>query len=354
MPPRVGLVGPLHPHRGGIAHHTTQLLAELRVRGEVHAESFARLYPRRLAPGGPLRDPGLRAPQAVWEELDSYSPATWARAARRLRGGRLYVFPWWTPVLAPVLGSLAWARRRAGARVVAVVHNLLPHEPAPGAALATRAVLAAAHGLVAATEGDAAALRTTFPRARVHAVAHPLPVAAAPLARLPRRAPLELLFFGFVRPYKGLDVLYAALRLVPDLDLALSVVGEAWGPEPACADPRVERVARYVGEEEAAACFERADVVVLPYRSATGSGVVPQALRHGRPVLATRVGGLPEQVEEGRTGWLVPPEDPAALAAALRRVAAADRAALAPALAARARLLDPGRLAEAVLDLGAP
>lgn len=354
MPARVGLVGPLHPHRGGIAHHSTQLLAELRARTDVHAESFARLYPRALAPGGAPRDPGLALPPGVHEELDSLSPPTWRRAARRLRGGRLYVFPWWTPVLAPVLGSLAWARRREGARVVAVVHNLLPHEPLPGAALATRAVLGAAHGLVAATEGDAAALRARFPGARVRCAPHPLPDAAAPLAALPRRAPLELLFFGFVRPYKGLDTLYAALRLVPELDLALSVVGEAWGPEPPCADPRVERVARYVGEAEAAACFARADVVVLPYRAATGSGVVPQALRHGRPVLATRVGGLPEQVEEGRTGWLVPPEDPAALAAALRRVAASDLRLLAPALAARAGALDPGRLAEAVLDLGAP
>ena len=125
MPPRVGLVGPLHPHRGGIAHHTTQLLAELRVRGDVHAESFARLYPRRLAPGGAPRDPGLVAPPDVYEELDSLSPPTWVRALGRLRGGELYVFPWWTPVLAPVLGHLAWARRRAGARVVAVVHNRL-------------------------------------------------------------------------------------------------------------------------------------------------------------------------------------------------------------------------------------
>lgn len=353
MSTRVGLVGPVHPFRGGIAHHDSQLFAALSARTPTRCISFTRLYPPRVFPGAAERDPELPALPGVDYLLDSLDPRSWRRAARLLHEVDLLVFPWWTPVLAPVFGSLAWSLRRRGGRVVVVVHNLEPHEALPGAGLAREAVFRLAHGFVAQTRADADALRARHPRARVRYAPHPLPEAAPPHGTLPRRAPLELLFFGFVRPYKGLDLLYEALALLPDLDLRLSVVGEAWGEEPAVADPRVERVARYVGEADAAAFFARADVVLLPYRSATGSGVVPQALRHGKPVIATAVGGLPDQVDPDRSGLLVPPGDPHAFAAAIRRFATMDPAAMAPAIAARARALDPAAFAEVVLEAAA-
>jgi glycosyltransferase involved in cell wall biosynthesis len=150
---------------------------------------------------------------------------------------------------------------------------------------------------------------------------------------MPREHALELLFFGFVRPYKGLDVLLEALAMLPrDLDVRLTVAGEFWhGAEEARAQisrlgigNRVTIVDRYLPQEEVADYFARADAIVLPYRSATGSGVVAIAYHYEKPVIVTAVGGLPDVVEEGVTGFLVPPEDPRALADTIARLPDAD------------------------------
>ena len=137
-----------------------------------------------------------------------------------------------------------------------------------------------------------------------------------------------LLFFGYVRPYKGLEDLLTALRLArPDAWDHLVIVGEFYEPEaryrPLLEDPalrgRVRVVNRYVPNEEVAPYFAAADVVALPYREATGSGIAQVAFGAGVPVIATRTGGLEEVIEEGVSGLLVPPRDPPALARAIER-----------------------------------
>jgi glycosyltransferase involved in cell wall biosynthesis len=137
-----------------------------------------------------------------------------------------------------------------------------------------------------------------------------------------------LLFFGYVRPYKGLEDLLAALTLArPDSWDRLVVVGEFYEPperyRALLSHPRLrERVLvvnRYVPNEEVARYFAAADVAALPYREATGSGIAQVAFGAGVPVIATRTGGLEEVVEEGVTGLLVPPRDPPSLARAIER-----------------------------------
>jgi glycosyltransferase involved in cell wall biosynthesis len=173
----------------------------------------------------------------------------------------------------------------------------------------------------------------------VPVVRAPLPVhsIAAPADRAAARSRLGLpagaavaLFFGFVRPYKGLegliDALPAVAARVPALQLV--VAGEFWQPAGAFLSRaaalgvagRLRLDDRYVPNEEVGDYFAAADVVVMPYRSATQSGVVTLAAEFGRPVVATRVGGLPEAVEHGVGGLLVPPGDVPALAEALAAV----------------------------------
>jgi glycosyltransferase involved in cell wall biosynthesis len=137
-----------------------------------------------------------------------------------------------------------------------------------------------------------------------------------------------VLFFGYVRPYKGLaDLLEALKRARADSWDRLYVVGEFYEPrdryagllaDPAIA-PKVTVVDRYVANEEVAEYFAAADVVALPYRSATGSGIAQVAFGAGVPVVATRTGGLEDVVEDGVSGLLVPPSDPDQLARALER-----------------------------------
>lgn len=332
--PHVALIGPVAPFRGGIAQHTALLLKALSACGDVEAFSFSRQYPRWLFPGESDRDPALvgHLQPGVSYTLDSLNPLTWRRTMRTITksGVDMAVIPWWTVFWAPCFGYLARGLHRAGIDVVFLCHNVVEHESAGWKTALTRMVLRSADRFVVHTRSDAARLEELLPGAKVAVCPHPVYESFPPPSHdLPRRSATELLFFGFVRPYKGLPVLLDAMRLLGDLDVTLSIVGESWEDttpmvtsvrDGGLAD-RIEFVTRYVSDVEAADFFARADLVVLPYLSATGSGVVPLAYHYGKPVIVTNVGGLPDVVEDGASGYLVPPGDPEAVAAAIRRFA---------------------------------
>jgi len=135
-----------------------------------------------------------------------------------------------------------------------------------------------------------------------------------------------VVFFGYVRRYKGLDTLLEAWpRVRARRPATLVVAGEFYedaAPYRALAaaaggEPAVRLLGRYLPDDEVEALFKAADVVVLPYRSATQSGVTHVAYALGVPVITTDVGGLSETVKPGETGLVVPPENPAALADAI-------------------------------------
>jgi glycosyltransferase involved in cell wall biosynthesis len=262
--------------------------------------------------------------------IDSLNPRTWNEVLRALRLQQVEraIIPWWTVFWAPSTLFLARGLQRAGIPVTLLCHNVVEHESTMWKQRLTKTVLQAADRFVVHTSADADNLRRLLPSAPVAVHPHPVydrfpPPKAAP----PRRAGFELLFYGFVRPYKGLDLLVEALGLVTDDDVYLTVAGEFWQGEAEFRariaelglQQKIELAPRYHSDDETAALFARADLVVLPYRSATGSGVIPLAYHYGKPVLATRTGGLVDVVEDGVTGFLVPPNNPAALAAGLHR-----------------------------------
>ncbi len=208
--------------------------------------------------------------------------------------------------------------------MVFLCHNVFDHEPSWWKVGLTRWVLKSGDAFVTQSQSEADVLLKLLPGACVHVYPHPVftqyPEAQC---KMPRRAGLELLFFGLARPYKGLDVLLGAMRLLKGEDVFLTVAGEWWMKNDAlrrelAACGNVEIVDRYIPFAETGDYFQRADVVVLPYRTVTGTGVVPLAYRYGKPVVTTRVGGLPEVVEDGVSGRLADSGDPQALAAALR------------------------------------
>jgi glycosyltransferase involved in cell wall biosynthesis len=342
---RICLIGPTFPFRGGIAHYTTLLSRHLAEEME-HDHlliSFARQYPSWLYRGSSDRDTSAHPLRAEAEYLlDPLRPWTWQRAQRRIGDWRadLVVIPWWVPFWAPAWSILARRikRLRPAPRLVYVCHNVLPHEPGRLDRLAMRVALSPADGLLAHADSEATELRRHFPGKRV--CASPLPSYAAlgqaapdnPLPNLPAGQPL-LLFCGFVRPYKGLDVLLDALPpVLAQQPVHLLVGGEFWEGEgdyraqiaQLGLESAVTLVNRYLPDEELAAYLHAADVVVLPYRSASQSAIVPLAFGHNRPVITTSTGGLAEAVEHERTGLVVPPDDPQALAAAINRFLAED------------------------------
>jgi len=340
---KVALLGPTHPYRGGIAHYTTLLARALAARHDVSIVSFSRLYPSFLFPGTTQFDgsgDAILPPAPPERILDSIAPWTWSAAGRRLReiAPDILVVSWWHPFFGPSLGTAARGARPRGAtgpKRLFLCHNVEPHEPTPIDRALTSYGLGAADGFLVHARAEAERLRG---RAGVRPVrVHPHPSYEIFSAKRPSREAARaslgaegrvILFFGYVRPYKGLADLLQALALArPDSWDLLYIVGEFYEPRAryeaalshAALRDKVRVIDRYVANEEVAAYVAAADVVALPYRSATGSGIAQVAFGGGTPVIATRSGGLEDVVEDGKTGLLVPPSDPAALARAVER-----------------------------------
>ena len=347
-PSRIALVGPSHPYRGGIAHFQETMHRGLAARGHVvDALTFSRQYPEWLFPGKTQYVEEAPAdPLPSTRLLDTINPLSWYRTARHLT--RLQpdavLYQYWMPFFAPAYGSIARYTRRCGLRSLAVVHNALPHERVLGEAMLSRYFLQACDGCVVMSERVEDDLRELGVQAPVRRVAHPTydlfgeaePQAAARRALgLPAEAPV-LLFFGFVRPYKGLRVLLNALPDVVEVlpDARLVVAGAFYDDEASYRaliqkhglEEHVRLDAGYVPDEKVPQYFSAADVVVQPYVSATQSGVAQIAFHFDTPAIITDVGGLAEVVPHERAGLVVPPEDPHALARAITRFFREDMA----------------------------
>lgn len=333
---RVALVGPVHPWRGGIAQYLGLLGEALMARAEVRAVTFKRQYPGLLFPGATQLDPEAPRPRFPAEPLiDTLAPWTWRRAAGRLDAFApgLVVLKWWLPFFAPAFASSVGPLRARGTRVVLVCDNLVPHEHRPGDTALTRWMLRNSDGYLVMSESVERDLERLSPLAPRRRVLHPL-YAQFDRGRFTResaRAQLSLdgevvVFFGYIRRYKGLDTLLEAWPMVrARRDATLVVAGEFYDDadpyrrlaEQAGGAPAVRMMDHYLPDQEVEALFKAADVVVLPYRAATQSGVTHVAYALGVPVITTDVGGLSETVHPGETGLVVPPEDPAALAQAI-------------------------------------
>jgi glycosyltransferase involved in cell wall biosynthesis len=352
---KTAIVGPTHPYKGGVASHTTQTAHELRKAGhDVRLVSWSRLYPARLYPGEqavPDGGPDLPPFQPTTRSLRWDRPWSWWRTGRSLRDQDLVVIVVVVPVQVPALLTLAKAvtgrrgrRGRAGRagrgpRVVAIVHNVVPHETHPGGEWLMTRMLHGVDGVLVHSAEQAALARDHGASAVAVAqlAAHlpgglPTPSGrAAALARPPRPpgVSLRVLALGMVRDYKGYDLLLEAARDVPELQL--TIAGEQWGEagervrrlafDPALAG-RVTLRAGYVPGVEIPALLAGHDVLALPYRHATASQNVVLGHAYGMPVLATRVGTFPTDVRDGVDGLLVPAGDVPALTSALHRLVA--------------------------------
>jgi glycosyltransferase involved in cell wall biosynthesis len=318
------------------------LLEALAQRGDLDIDviSFKRLYPERIYPAGSQRDATAKSPQIpgvrVSEKLDGVNPLSWITGGRSLRGQVVHA-QWWSQPLAPAyLTMLALAKLQAR-KVVVTMHNVEAHEPSLWKALADRHVVALADHLIVHTEQNAKALAAAFPKARGRITVVPMgPQSVANprgVHRMSARRELSLparnrtiLFFGNIRPYKGLDVLLGAWSLIREAlpEARLLVVGQPWTGSNAVAEtleqarrlPGVEVRAEFVPEDKVEPYFAAADITVFPYKGFEAqSGAAARALAFGRAMVVSDVGGLRELVRDPIA--IVPASQPAALAKAL-------------------------------------
>ncbi len=364
---RVAVIGPVLPYRSGVARHTTALaraLAEL-PGAQVKVYSFSRQYPQWLFPGDSDRmdSPGGDVAASAEFVVDALNPYNWFQVCHQIASWQpdLAIAPAWTFVLSPCFSSILSGLRRRGCRVVAIVHNVSDHDSSRWKWWISRLQLRQADAYVTHTRDLASGIRALVPGAPV--AIHPHPVFSYPEASagLPQRAELELLMFGLVRPYKGLDVLLEAVALSRHPSLRLTVVGEFWQDleeaRQVCRrlaiEHLVEIVPRFVSDEEAAEYFARADAVVLPYRTVTGSGVLPLAYHYEKPVIVSDLPGFVDLVQDGITGWVVPRADPRALAQTIdERVSREAASAMRGSLRSARDRLSWRPFAELVLEVG--
>lgn len=345
------LLGTAYPLRGGIAHYVGLLWKYLSRHHQVTVVTFSRQYPSLLFPGKTQQetgDAGIPLESLPW--MDSINPFSWIRTGWRLRARKpdLLLFKYWMPFFAPCYGVIsAIVRWRRPTKVVYICDNLIPHEHRPGDRLLTRFALRFVDGYVVQSRSVEQDLRTLVTSPRYRYLPHPVyEIFGDEISRTEARSQLAargvhlepsdkvVLFFGYVREYKGLDVLLDAVPLVLGRHrVRVLVVGEFYNNEQAYRD-QVSRLgleqivhfhADYVPNEEVGMFFSAADVLALPYKSATQSGIIQIAYNFRRPVIATDVGGLGEVVRDGVTGYIRPPDDPAALAEAMVRFFDEDR-----------------------------
>lgn len=363
---RIALLGPLHPWRGGLAQYLGLLGGALKARAEVSAVTFTRQYPDFLFPGTSQFDPDARRPDfPTASMLDSIGPLSWRRTAAHLErfAPAAVVLKWWMPFFAPSFASAVGPLRRKGTRVILVCDNLIAHEPRFYDSAFTDWMMRNSDGYLVMSDSvnrDLDTLKSGAPRRRVP---HPF-YAQFDQKRFDRATAREklgltgdvALFFGYVRHYKGLDTLLQAWPLVRARrpGATLVVAGEFYEkPEPyralvnAAGEGAIRLLDRYIPDDEVEALFRAADVTVLPYRSATQSGVTHVAYALGCPVIATNVGGITETVREGETGLTAPPEDPRALADVIVRY---FEQGMAPAMAPHIAKLQAEHSWEALAD----
>ncbi|MCR4892041.1 MAG: glycosyltransferase [Lachnospiraceae bacterium] len=337
--PRIAVIGPVYPYKGGISHYTGLLVAALRKRFQVKTISYSMQYPKFLfhKEQRDYENDSFRVDDAKFL-INTANPINILRIGGAVNRWKpdLVIIEWWHPYFAPCYRLLSM---RIHAKILFICHNVFPHERFPLDRFLTRLTLKKGSFYLLHSEKEASELKTIRKSPRYWINMHPTydmfrtlgegdspePAGASEEGRSDRK----LLFFGFVRPYKGLHYLLRALAILKKeaFPVKLTVAGDFGGTYPEygreMAELGIEDLVEihdgYTPDREVQNYFNACDAAVLPYTDATQSGIAQIAFGFRKPVIATRAGGLPEVVREGETGVLCSPSDERDLAEAIRR-----------------------------------
>ncbi len=323
----IAFVGTFPPFRGGIAHFNSILANHLNQAHKVRAFNFTTQYPALLFPGETQFIKGKPALNFPSERLlSSVNPASWWSTAAALRrfNPDLIILKFWMPFFAPAFGTvLRLVKRITRARVMVICDNIVPHESRRIDSALTRYFLDQVDYFIVMSKAVENDLLRFYPAADYRFFHHPLyDIFGDPVEKNAARQALGitaekvLLYFGYIRRYKGLDLLIEAAARIRDeyADMTIVAAGECY-EDPAryvklVREKGVEDIVdlrlQFIPDEDIRLYFSAADAVVLPYRSATQSGIVPIAYHFEKPVIVTDVGGLPEIVMPGETGIITP------------------------------------------------
>lgn len=323
--PKIAYLSTFYPYRGGIAQFNALLYNELKLNADVTPYTFHRQYPKILFPGKTqmvTADDNAEKIDSI-KVLDTINPISYHRAAQKLKKGKydILLTKFWMPFFAPSLGYVAKELRKSGTKCISILDNVIPHEKRIGDDSLINYFLKHNDAFIVMSETVKNDLLKLKPDAKYELTPHPLythfgdkldKTEARQKLGVPRDAKV-LLFFGFIRKYKGLDILIETLKELPE-EYFLIIAGECYGSyseydeliKQHSLENRVLQKIDYIADNETSLYFSASDVCVLPYRTATQSGIIGISYSFDLPVIATDKGGLREMIEPYNSGLLAP------------------------------------------------
>ena len=324
----IKLIGTSHPYRGGLAAYNERLGKEFQDKGYTFdIETFTLQYPAIFFPGK-TQYAEWKAPDniSIKRSVNSINPLNWLSVGKRIKTEKpdLILIKYWTPFMSPCFGTICrMAKKNRHTKLICIADNIIPHERHIVDKILTKYFLNTVDGLVAMSKSvhdDALMFRNDFPTAICQ---HPIFDNFGSFVN--REEALKelgfdpsfryMLFFGFIRDYKGLDLLLKAISQLRELPVKLIVAGEFYTDSKPYLDiirnesiqDKVILIDKFISDNEVYKYFCAADIVVQPYKDATQSGVTQIGYHFNKPMLVTNVGGLSEIIPHGKVGYVIKP-----------------------------------------------
>lgn len=320
---KIAILSTFFPFRGGIAQFNSLLYRSFEKKNEVKAFTFKRQYPNFLFPGETQmvtkEDKVDEIPS--YRVLDSINPLTFLSSARKIKkfSPDILITKYWMTFFGPSLGYVCKSLNKKAKRI-SILDNVIPHEKRFFDKFCNRYFLKHNDGFIVMSDSVLKDLLSLKPEAKYLRIDHPVynhfpakmnQLKAKDLLKInPNKK--TILFFGFIRDYKGLDLLIESMNLL-DESYQLVIAGEVYGSftkyqtliDQSKAKDRIHLFNHYISDEEVSVYFSAADVCILPYKSATQSGITSISNHYTLPIIATDVGGLKETIEHLKTGIIV-------------------------------------------------
>jgi D-inositol-3-phosphate glycosyltransferase len=326
---KIFIIGPAYPLRGGLATFDELFCKAFNEQGhECEIISYSLQYPNFLFPGSTQFDTSGNEPKylKIHTLINSVNPLSWIKTARFIKKQKpdFIVFRFWIPFMGPALGSIARMVRKSGVKVLAITDNVIPHETRPGDVAFAKYFIKSCDGFITMSKAVMKDLEKFTHTAYKKYLLHPLYTSfGEKLNKAEARNKLNLpgdkqlvLFFGLIRNYKGLDMLLDAMyELKTNPDITLVIAGEFYEDKQPYLDlikkygigEQVILHGKFIANEDVKLYFSAADLVALPYRTATQSGVTQVSFHFEVPTLVTNVGGLGEIIPDKIAGYVVEP-----------------------------------------------
>ncbi len=323
---KICIVGTAYPYKGGIAMFNERLAREFISEGHsVDIITFTLQYPKFFFPGeSQFSDDPKPNDLSIVRKVNSVNPFTWYTTAKSIKRGNydLIIAKYWIPAMGPSLGSIMRMAKSKSTKCISIIDNIIPHEKRIGDSTLSNYFVKSMDGFIAMSKKVEGQMNQFITNQPVSYIPHPIYDTYGDI--LPRTEALShlgldpqydyVLFFGYIRDYKGLDILLDAIAegLKTNPKLRLIVAGEYYS-DPDKYTSQIEKLGvtdeiilhtNFISNDEVKYFFSAADLVAQSYKSATQSGISQMAIYFEKPIVSTNVGGLPETVLHNKTGYL--------------------------------------------------